>query len=373
LRVAPVATIVVSKSSDNLFGTLAATLDKLDGFSLSPNDSVLIKPNLVEPAPYTSGQTTSPYLVEAVVRWCHDRGVKEVVIGEGPTYYQPAALLKDCFTETGVDKIARKWGVTWLLFDEHPFKTFPGNASCLPESFGISTLAFGFDKIINLPVPKTHYLTGVSIALKNLKGFLKREDKPRFHQRNIHKAVVELNKLIRPSLHIVDGTASRGDSKPFVLAGCDPVAVDAVTTSLMGLKPRRIKTISFGHEAGLGEMDFTRMRIEGDDLKAFQMSLELPQEELKNRFSLLSLVGAEDACCGCIFALFSCLAQLESHGKKMKAPLTVALGETAEVTKGMPCLSLGDCTGKMKGSTLHIGGCPPSREEILARIEKIFA
>ena len=50
---------------------------------------ILIKPNLVEPLPCSSGQTTNPDLVEALVLWCREHGAAEIAIGEGPSYFQP--------------------------------------------------------------------------------------------------------------------------------------------------------------------------------------------------------------------------------------------------------------------------------------------
>ena len=69
-----------------------------------------------------------------------------------------------------------------MLFDEHSYRTFKGVSDCTPNEFRVTDFAFICDKFINLPVLKTHYLTTVTLAMKNLKGCLKREDKPLFHR-----------------------------------------------------------------------------------------------------------------------------------------------------------------------------------------------
>ena len=108
--------------------------------------------------------------------------------------------------------------------------------------------------------------------MKNLKGFLKREDKPLFHHVGINEAVVELNKIIKPSLNLVDFTAPVQKHSGFVLAGNDIIAVDAVSTSIMGLSTDDIKTIQLGYQAGLGEMNLAKIDIKGEDIKGLKNS-----------------------------------------------------------------------------------------------------
>jgi len=261
-------------------GNISAALDKLLAPLVNPEElkgkSVLIKPNLVEPLRYTSGQTTNPALVEAVVIWCKKCGVSEVDIGEGPSYFQPDYALRDCFVKTGMTDVAERQVIKWILFDEGPFRKFNQHSPATPSSFSISEYAFSRDLIINLPVPKTHYLTGVSNAMKNLKGFIKREDKPSFHycgKENIHGSVTELNLMIRPFLNIVDCTAPVHRNKSFILAGKDIVATDTVVTSLMGINPESIRTIKLANRAGLGEMDMSAIEIKGEDVKYLRMNL----------------------------------------------------------------------------------------------------
>jgi len=241
--------------------------------------SVLIKPNLVEPVPYTTGQTTNPALVEAVVVWCKNMGAKKIAIGEGPSYFQPASALRECFFRTGTADVAKRQGVPWILFDEGPFKTFRHYSPETPARFSISEHAFIWDHIINIPVPKTHYLTRVSIAMKNLKGFIKRDEKPSFHHcgtEGIDGSVTSLNMIIRPSLNIVDCTAPIHRNKCCILAGSDIVAVDAVTTALMGMNPQGIGTIQMGCKKGLGEMEVSKIDILGDELNNLKMNVEQP-------------------------------------------------------------------------------------------------
>lgn len=362
--------VFLAKIKDNIDSTVSRLLEEAGFSNRLRGDSILIKPNLFEPVSYTTGQTTNPYLVEAVIKWCFNQGVKEVFVGEGPSYFLPEHALKECFIKTGVAQVAERCHAKWILFDEHHFKTYRDISPFLPKQFGISEHAFLYNKIINLPVPKTHYLTNVSIAMKNLKGFLKREDKPLFHRVGINQAVVELNKIIKPSLNLVDFTAPVQKHPGFILAGIDIVAVDTVATSLMGLNPDEVKTIQLGSQAGLGEMNFAKIDIQGEDIKGLKMHYELPSEWLKKKFPLLKIIGYDIACSGCLIPLFSSLTQLEGQGISFKKPLTIILGSADYAEHLTDVLLIGDCISSKLEKGVQVIGCPPQKEDILKALCK---
>ena len=211
---------------------------------------------------------------------------------------------------------------------------------------------------------KTHYLTTVTLAMKNLKGCLKWEDKPLFHQPDLSRAVVELNKIIRPTVNVIDATNWPGDR--LLIASSDIVAVDAVGCALMGIDPMKVRMITLGAAAGLGEADITRIEIIGEELKLLKFQVKLPQEELRQSFPKLEIVGAEKACSGCLIPLISILMLLREQGVKMKRPLTIYLGKGHQVLGDNPYLLIGDCAEvKEKEQSNKIAGCPPDRETML--------
>lgn len=327
-------------------------------------ESILLKPNLFEPLSHTTGQTTSPQLVEAVIRSCCRRGARAVTVGEGPSYFTADHALRECFTKTGIADVCERCSAPWVLFDEHAYRIFKDAAPELPAQFSISEHAFLHDKIINLPVPKTHYLTTVSIAMKNLKGFVRREDKPLFHRVGLDGAVVALNTIIKPFMNVVDFTAQPQQKEPFVLAGRDIVAVDSVSTALMGLSPDEIKTIRLAFQTGLGEMHLTEIAIRGEDVKGLSMHYELPAHWLEKTFPNLTLLGKDNACSGCIIPLFSSLSRLAQEKRVFKHPLTVALGTAPPSESSGALLIIGECAIGNAETEYRAVGCPPSRDEI---------
>jgi len=354
------SSVCIFKIKHSLSEAVEKSIAAIGGLHLE-GKTVLIKPNLVDPVSHTTGQITNPHLVEAVIKYCYREQAQRVIIGEGPSYYRSPERLIDSFTKTGMKEVAERNEAEWVVFDDYPFRSYKDTSPFTPSRFSITEFAFECDKIINIPVMKTHIFTKVTLAMKNLKGCLKREDKPRFHS-NLARAVVELNKIIRPTLNIIDGTSLKSGSH-LIITGKDIVAVDSIGSSLMGFNPSQIETVKFGFEAGLGEMDMEQIEIMGADLKDLEMNFELPQEEIKRSFPHLEL-AIEQACCGCAVPIFSSLSRVKKKGGKLKRPLTIVAGKKNSLSAPKENFMLvGDCT-KSLFPDAHLKGCPPNEDEI---------
>ncbi len=377
--------VSIVKVENDYYDALRRALDDLGEKPVERGDSVLIKPNLYEPKAPDSGDITNPGVVEAVARYCLDAGAGRVVIGEGPSYYQPESQLRPCFTQSGISEVADRLGIEWVLFDEHEYRTFKDISKAAPDEFRVTEYAFSCDKLLNVPVMKTHYQTTVTLAMKNLKGCLKREDKPRFHQqKDLSRAIVELNKIVRPALNIIDATAKKLGSVGYsmlsqplgarlLLVSTDAVAVDAVGCALMGIDPDTVPTVTLGAAAGLGESDLTRIDIIGEELKRLKFKVRLPQEQLQRSFPQLEISGTNKACSGCFIPLLSTLLTLSEHGAKLKAPLRICLGTEPDIPEDRACLLVGDCAIADEEKENCVAGCPPDREEIRQRLMAYFA
>jgi uncharacterized protein (DUF362 family) len=353
--------VSVFKIKHSLYEAVQKSIAAIGGLHLE-GKTVLIKPNLVDPVSHTTGKITSPHLVEAVIKYCYRERAQRVIIGEGPSYYRSPERLIDSFTKTGMKEVAERNGAEWVIFDDYSFRSYKDVSPFTPSRFSITEFAFQCEKIINIPVMKTHIFTKVTLAMKNLKGCLEREDKPRFHS-NLARAVVELNKIVRPTLNIIDGTILK-DSSPLIITGKDIVAVDSIASSLMGFNPSQIETVKFGFEAGLGEMSLDKIEVVGDDLKDLKMNFELPQEQIKRSFPHLDLT-IEQACCGCAVPILSSLSRIRKEGGHFKGPLAIVAGKESRLSgERENLIPVGDCT-KSLFPNAHLKGCPPSEDEII--------
>ena len=224
---------------------------------------VLLKPNIVSHEPYPT--TTHPATVEACLKLL--QGVaREIVVADGPAW--DAGDAESIIEEHVLKKSCEKFGVPLVdLFAQGTKKVRTRSLE-----LEISLMAFEYDLIISLPVLKVHSICDLTGALKNHLGFVSTADKKRLHEGlDVNKVIAELNEVIKPDLHIVDGVQTivntneirhggRVEAMGYMLAGSDPVSLDALGLELLrkvepGLRRKRINNVlhlRYAIELGVG-------------------------------------------------------------------------------------------------------------------------
>ena len=127
---------------------------------------------------------------------------------------------------------------------------------------------------------KTHARAFLAGAMQNVMGGLEREN-ALLRSAGIDDLLVDLLALqqeLHPGIFNVADGVFCGDGpgpraltpyeKGYILAGADPVAVDAVIARMMGFDPLSIGYIRKAHERGLGCGDIREIEIAGEDIAA---------------------------------------------------------------------------------------------------------
>jgi len=275
--------VAKSKKADDAVKKALEALGGIQKF-VKPKQTVILKPNVSFPNPAQWATTTNPQVVAAVASLCVDAGAKRVLIIDHPMR-QP----EKCLSRTGIEAACKdiKGVYVRMESEQRDYKevlldkktgrfaeVFEGQTPLLQKvEISKKTQSKGI-VLINLPVAKSHSATGVSFGMKNLMGLI--WDRTYFHKVGIHQAIAELTAIIRPNLTIVDATQvllTRGPEGPgqtkalnTVIAGIDPVTVDAYTTTLerwngQRLEPKDIGYITAAHELKLGEIDLNKVNI----------------------------------------------------------------------------------------------------------------
>ncbi len=163
--------------------------------------------------------------------------------------------------------------VEWSVHD------FGGSTPVLdrifPDGIRVPTM-FAGKQVLHLPTLKTHGHTTTTGAVKNSFGGLLREERHYCHK-HIHEVLVELivmqNALHPAQFSVVDGSVAGDGAGPRTMvprernrlvAGADPVAVDAVGAALMGFDPLSIPYLRMAHERELGCADLDRIELAGE-------------------------------------------------------------------------------------------------------------
>jgi len=235
--------------------------------ALSEEKPILIKPNYINASHPSTGITTDSRVIEGVVKFLKNRGVKDVLIGEGSGF----ADTFEAFGVAGVDKVARRWNVELVDLNKDEFvKVSPPNPLALKKARVARTALQS--TIISVPKLKLHRMTDVTLSLKNMMGAVK----PKGAMHNyLSEKIADLASIIKPSIAVVDGivagegheTSGNPVQMNLVIAGTDPVAVDAVGAAVMGIPPETVKHLCLAREKGLGTCDLRRIKVVGEPIE----------------------------------------------------------------------------------------------------------
>ena len=315
-----------SYDTEAVGSALAVLLEPLGGMEafVQPEQKVLLKPNMLSAKDPARAITTHPAVVEAVAREVRRCGGVPF-IGDSPG----GAIrgVKLVWTNTGMEEMAERAGIELVNFEASGSRGIDFGR----YTFFVSKPVLDADVIINIPKLKTHSLTLLTCAVKNMFGVI-----PGFRKGELHKLypkpgefadmLVHLYKLVTPSLNIADAiVAMEGNGpssgRPFDLgvlfAGEDGVAVDAVASRMIGFPEGFIDTTRIAASMDLGEENIEELDLVGDGVDVRAESFELPSNRVKKLFPralarmiapLISVrpVIDPERCTGCGFCFESC-------------------------------------------------------------------
>jgi uncharacterized protein (DUF362 family)/Pyruvate/2-oxoacid:ferredoxin oxidoreductase delta subunit len=263
--------------------TMAAVrqaVDLLGGMAsfVKSGELVLIKPNLLKAKSPDSAVTTHPEVVRAVIRLVHECGGRTMV-GDSPGMGD----LKKVAEKTGIlDVVIEEGSELKELIDVAQVKN---NGRF--RRFEISRAAHEADVIINLPKLKTHGMTLITGAVKNLFGCIPGKRKIQWHFNAgvnhdlFTRMLVELYACLNPKITIMDAVIGMEGNGPgsgdprrigAILASRDGVALDVVAGEIVGVSPEALPIIKAAVEAGIGATRLDRIRILGEALERVVVS-----------------------------------------------------------------------------------------------------
>jgi len=234
---------------------------------------ILIKPNYINARHPSTGITTDSRVIEGVVKFLKQHNKKEIIIGEG----SGLADTLEAFQIAGVDAVAKRWNIKLVDLNKDKFvEVSPSNPLAL-KKVKIAKTALE-STIISVPKLKPHRLATVTLSLKNMIGAV--TPKGSIHN-PLSEKIVDLASIIKPSVAVIDGiiagegheTSGNSVEMNIVIAGTDPVAVDAVGAAVMSIPPESVKHLRLAEERGLGTCNLKEITVLGE-----------PVEKVKKKF-----------------------------------------------------------------------------------------
>lgn len=249
---------------------------------MDKSKTTILKDNISWHFPYP-GANTTPWQLEGVIQGLQKHGYNDI------TAVQNETVVTDAFKGERLnkyDKIFKKYEIPVLYnFKDEDIKwvIYKPKAKMLvldkifPE--GILLPEYFFDKnIVHLPTMKCHIYSTTTGAMKNAFGGLLNTKRHYTHS-VIHETLVDLLH-IQKEIHsgifaFTDGTTAGNGPGPrtmipvttnYILASNDQVAIDAVSSKIMGFNPMDIPYINLADQAGLGNGRMENIEIVGEDI-----------------------------------------------------------------------------------------------------------
>jgi len=306
---------VAAIRGSNLYTMTNEVLDVLGGIEkiINQGEKVFMKPNMVTLpwAPnnncFTKGECTKPDIIIAVSEACLKAGVSEVVIGDGSQMY--SFNWSNAVTLDGTKSLAHE--------ASRLSSKYQGNvkAACLEtDSPGwvdvpsrtplgkirISSLVANADRVISVPVAKTHSWAQLTLALKNFIGVTSLEAYAQWVSNSywdrgkgldhtsptsITQIYLDVVDAVKPDLALIDfsigvegdgptvggGNGSTVDMKKrlgswLLIGSIDIMAADATAARIMSHNLSEMHHLNMGYSMGLGEIHEQSINLVGDRL-----------------------------------------------------------------------------------------------------------
>jgi len=244
------------------------------------------------------------------------------------------------------------------------------------------------DLYVNIPKMKTHGQTVVTLSIKNQKGLLSNADKMKFHKLGLHEPLVELARVIKPDLIVVDGIEGmegegplRGKKKKagVLVIGTNLLEVDMVCCEIMSISYEEVEHLKIGIKEKIGP---GKPEIHGNMVKTKFRRANEKYGHILNVYSWRN----PHACSMCIDSFTLAIKSAVENPRYWLTFIPkfayLAIFKRIDIIQGLDAripqkhgiiVCLGDCTKEIakENDYIHIKGCPPKAEDIIDALKRV--
>jgi uncharacterized protein (DUF362 family) len=232
--------------------------------------NVVIKPNMCYYWDFSTGQTTDPKFVAALIEVIREKisAYTNISIVESDA---SAMKCKYAFKMLGYEKLSQDYKVRLINLSEDTTKTVKVPVDKYRIHLQIPQTIQNADLKINIPKIKyTLKEIKITCALKNIFGCNPYVKKFKYHSK-LGETIVAINKALKFDLSIIDGNIVSGVQPRrlgLVMASNDLVAIDAAAADIAGVNPKTIKYLQLAEKEGIGHTNFIQKGIPLEYFKA---------------------------------------------------------------------------------------------------------
>lgn len=220
--------------------------------------NIVIKTNLCYYWDYSTGQTTDPRFIGALIETIR----QEISSNVNISVVEADASAMKCrhaFKFLGYEQLANKYDVNLVNLTED--SSDPVNVKVGGQHFRFMVPRIIQNADLRINVTKIKYSLDeikITCALKNIFGCNPYPKKFIYHSK-LSETIVAINKAMKFDLCLVDGNIVVGSGVRkigLVMAGEDPVAIDSAAANIAGVNPRSVPYLKLASKEGIGTMKF---------------------------------------------------------------------------------------------------------------------
>ncbi len=324
--------------------SIRKAVDLCKGLDHLPSKArVFIKPNIVW---WTSeavfpkwGIITTSRVVEDMVVILKERGIDDIIIGEGMVI-EPKDIdtPAHAFESLGYNVLKKRYGIQCLNIHKRPFKKIDIGSG---HELKFNNDILESDFLVNIPVLKTHAQTVVSLGIKNIKGLIDIESRKKCHttdpEMNLHHYISKLFNQVPPSFTIIDGLYSNKIGPLFggkirrsntLIASADILSADMVGARILGHEPSQVPHLVQAAQNHGRSLDLSDVELVGEGIEkvTHYHAFAQPYDEYKKLPKVLADMGVEGLALSNVdLSLCSYCAGL--YGRTVRFPTYVLAGK----------------------------------------------
>jgi uncharacterized protein (DUF362 family)/ferredoxin len=263
-------------------------LSMMGGMSLfaAPNQKIVLKVNLLQPAKPEQAVSTHPAIVTAVARLAKEAGAIPLIADSpGTGYKYNKTTLNTLYQTCGMYQAAEAAGVKVNLDTTYQSVSFPQGK--LIKHFEVITPVLEADGIFNLCKLKTHLFMSMTGAVKNNFGVIPGLAKVGYHAKLHDKErfagmLLDLADYVSPRLSIMDAVMGMEGEGPgaagtprhigLLLGSLNPLALDVVASEIIGLPREKNPVLLAAEKQGLTPTSLEEVQVIGADITKIRIS-----------------------------------------------------------------------------------------------------